>query len=259
MTEAQAAPAAPAPAPAKPSAMAHFMSILADRYLSLTLADTGATLILLLQAPIIGGVISVAWKNGVQDQRILNFILSLVAVWFGCVNASREVVKERPIFLREKRLGVPVSSYLLSKFMVLALIAFIQCLVLTLLVYSNVPGYKLSRITLMVYLYLGSLAGTSLGLLVSCCVKSQNTAVGIIPILLIPQVIFSEVVLGTKENRTEQFEIPMPVSWTYEALSSVWDSGWKVSDVLPTLFALPALCLCFLALAAFVLSFARED
>lgn len=258
MTEAQATPAAPPAEAPKPSAMGHFMSILADRYLSLTFADTGATLILLLQAPIIGGVISVAWKNGIQKQEILNFILALVAVWFGCVNASREVVKERPIFLREKRLGVPVSSYLLSKFMVLALIAFIQCLILTLLVYSNVPGYKLSRITLMVYLYLGSLAGTSLGLLVSCCVKSQNTAVGIIPILLIPQVIFSEVVLGTGD-RPENLEIPMPVSWTFEALSNVWDSGWKVTDVLPSLIALPALSLCFLALAAFVLSFARED
>lgn len=250
---------APAPSPQKPSLKGHYMSILADRYLSLTLADTGATLILLLQAPIIGGVITIAWKNGIQDQRIFNFILSLVAVWFGCVNASREVVKERAIFLREKRLGVPVSSYLLSKFIVLALVAFIQCLVLTLMVFYGVPSYKLSRVTLMLYLYFGSLAGTSLGLLVSSCVKSQNTAVGIIPILLIPQVIFSEVVLGTKENRPEQFEIPMPVSWTYEALSSLWDSGWKVSDVLPTLFALPALSMVFLALAAFVLSFARED
>jgi ABC transport system ATP-binding/permease protein len=253
------APASPPDQKNKSGSIGHFASILADRYLSLTLADTGATLILLLQAPIIGGVISFAWKNGVQDQKILNFILALVAVWFGCVNASREVVKERPIFLREKRLGVPVSSYLISKFAVLALVAFVQCLILTIMVYTNVPKYKLSRITLMLFLYAGALTGTSLGLLVSSCVKSQNTAVGLIPIVLIPQVIFSEAVLKSPENRPEEVEIIMPVAWTYEALKGLWESDWKIGEVLPTLIALPALSICFLGLAAFVLSFAREE
>jgi ABC transport system ATP-binding/permease protein len=235
----------------------HFTSILADRYLTLTLSDTGATLILLLQAPIIGAVIAVAWQDGVQNQEILNFILALVAVWFGCVNACREIVKERAIFLREKRLGVPVTAYLLSKFLVLALVAFIQCLILTLIVYTNVTGYKLSRVALMFYLYGGALAGTSLGLLVSACVKSQNTAVGLIPLILIPQVVFSEAVLG--DNRPEEFEIIMPVSWTYEALKELWNSSWELSQVLGTVIALPLISLCFLGLAAFVLNFAQED
>lgn len=239
--------------------LAYDTGILADRYLSIILADTGGTAILLLQAPIIGSFIAFAWKDGVQNAGILNFILALVAVWFGCVNGCREVVKERLIFLREKRLGVSVRAYLLSKFMVLALLAFIQCLTLTLIMYNGVPSYKLSRPSLFLLLYAASLAGTCLGLLISSVVKSQNTAVGLVPIVLIPQVIFSEVVLGSKKNRPEEVESVMPVAWTYEALNDLWGSDWQLSTVVASLVMLTLLSVSFLTVSAFVLKLSSEE
>ena len=89
-------------------------SILTARYVELKLADLGGSLILIAQAPLIGYLIRLAF-DGEKETLRLQFVLAMVAVWFGTFNACREVVKERLIFLRERRTGVPVRAYLLSK------------------------------------------------------------------------------------------------------------------------------------------------
>lgn len=239
--------------------MVHIAGVLAERYLSLTLADFGATFALLLQAPLVGLCIAAAWGEDIGNPGSLNFTLAFSSVLFGCVNAFREVVKERAIFLREKRIGVPVRSYILSKVLVLALIAFVQCVILTLFVHSQVPGYKLSRLSLMTYLLTGALAGTALGLLVSSAVRTQQAAVAWLPVVLVPQLIFNEVVLGSTKNRPEQLENILPVAWVYTGLSELWDSSWDGFIVVKSLLAPALLTLIFLALATALLSLARED
>lgn len=240
--------------------LSYDVGILADRYLSIVFADLGATAILLLQAPLIGFFVALAWSDGISNPSILLFILSLVAVWFGCVNASREVVKERPIFLREKRVGVSVGAYLLSKVLILALIAFLQCLILTLFVHLQLLSFKINPAALFLHLFLAALAGTSLGLLISSLAKSQNTAVLVIPLVLIPQVIFSDVVLPSgRPEVIDSVQWAMPVSWTYSALSELWSSSWSWEPVIGGLFSLLVLSGVFLFAAYAVLSIAEEE
>ncbi len=74
--------------------------ILADRYFDILLGDLKNTLLLLFQAPIIAGLIVLVWRNVEEPTNTLYFVLVLTSIWFGCSNASRELVKERAIFFR---------------------------------------------------------------------------------------------------------------------------------------------------------------
>ena len=80
--------------------------VLADRYFDILLGDLRNTLLLLCQAPIIAGLIVLVWRNVEQATTTLYFVLVLTSIWFGCTNASREIVKERAIFFRERMVGV---------------------------------------------------------------------------------------------------------------------------------------------------------
>lgn len=194
--------------------------ILADRYLDVILGDVRTTLLLLLQAPLIAALIVLRWNN-VNATDSLFFVLSLTAVWFGCVNAAREIVKEKRIFLRERMLNLNVGAYLYSKFKILALLNFLQCLALVGIVHyyvhlgSRVPCYFL-------ILLITSLAGTALGLLISSWVSSEDKAVGIVPLVIIPQILFSQFVLPQDliAGFAMWLEKLMIVKWSYDLFSA---------------------------------------
>jgi ABC-type multidrug transport system permease subunit len=199
--------------------------VLTSRYLDLKLADLGGTLILLLQAPFIGFLIGLGFP-GKKENATIDFILALVAVWFGCFNACREVVKERLIFLRERRAGVPVRAYLVSKVGFLAVLAALQCLVLLVLVSLKVD-LRGSLPLMFLSLFATAMSATCLGLLMSSVVKSQNSLIALVPIALIPQLIFSEVTIPSASVVVERIELAMMAAWGYDMLRELThDTSW---------------------------------
>lgn len=194
-------------------------SILTSRYVDLKLADLGGLFFLLVQAPLIGWLIGVAYEGKTQS-RTIDFILVIVAVWFGCFNACREVVKERLIFLRERRAGVTVRAFLVSKVLVLTVFAALQCLVLLIMVARTVR-MESSLPLLYVGLLTTCLTATALGLLLSSVVRSQNSLIALVPIALIPQLIFSEVTLGTTSPLVKRIELGMIAAWGLDLLDAL--------------------------------------
>lgn len=194
-------------------------SVLTSRYVDLKLADLGGLFFLLVQAPLIGWLIGIAYE-GKSQSRTIDFILVIVAVWLGCFNACREVVKERLIFLRERRAGVTVRAYLVSKVLVLSVFAALQCLVLLLMVWRSV---RMESSLPLVYLALLTtcLTATALGLLLSSVVHSQNSLIALVPIALIPQLIFSEVTLGTTSPLVKRIELGMIAAWGLDVLDEL--------------------------------------
>ena len=100
--------------------------VLAARYRDCLLGDLGGLFLLLAQAPLIGWLCAVVWGSIERDTPALYFVLCLAAVWFGCINACREIVKERRILERERLFGVRPRDYVLSKVWVLATLGAIQ-------------------------------------------------------------------------------------------------------------------------------------
>src|SRR6266851_4609116 len=98
---------------------------LTRRYMEVLSRDKFNLLILFGQAPIIAFLtFFVVGKNDPRD--FAYFILALVSIWFGTSVAARELVKERPIFRRERMVNLGLSPYVASKLFVLSSIVGLQ-------------------------------------------------------------------------------------------------------------------------------------
>ena len=66
-------------------------------------------------------------------------MLVLATLWFSLTNAAREIVKERPIYLRERLINLRLFPYLLSKVGVLTVLGVLQVLALFWIVRLKTP------------------------------------------------------------------------------------------------------------------------
>ena len=197
-------------------------SILSDRYLDVLLGDPGSLLLLLIQAPLIGALVAGVWSNVRTDSLSLYFVLALSAFFLGAVNAAREIVKERALFLRERMYNLSAGAYVVSKLRVQGTSMVLQCTLLTIIVHRYVP-LEVSPVVLGLALVASALTGTVVGLFVSAVVRSADKAVMMVPLLVIPQILFSRLMLpgGDLHNWTQAVQKLMPVYWTFELLQSV--------------------------------------
>src|SRR5437764_14413311 len=67
------------------------------------------------------------------------FIMSFVAVLFGCNNSAREIVKEIQIYRRERMVNLGITPYLFSKVLVLGFLCLFQCPILVIAVNAISP------------------------------------------------------------------------------------------------------------------------
>lgn len=184
------------------------LGILTRRYLELVLADKRNLALLLLQAPIIGLLlVLVSRGDGLTSGRIeakkLIFMLATTGVWFGVINSAREICKEATVLRRERLAGLHAGPYVLSKLIVLKLLVLVQA---ALLVGVVAAATKLPRAGVLlpplleIYLtiVLSGVAGIALGLCISAIATTPDKATSLIPIVLVPQVLFAGIMFGLK-------------------------------------------------------------
>jgi hypothetical protein len=220
-------------------------SILSDRYLDVILGDPGALLLLAVQAPLIGGLVAGVWSNLRDDSLSLYFVLALSAFFLGAVNSAREIVKERALFLRERMYNLSAGAYVVSKLRVQGISMVVQCTLLTLIVDRFVP-LEVHPVVLGLSLVAVALCGTVVGLFISAVVGSADKAVMLVPLVVIPQILFSELLLpgGRLQNWTRVLQKLMPVHWTFELLQSVRATdtdGWTVAGAVAMLVGMAGL------------------
>ncbi len=177
--------------------------ILCRRYVELIAADRKNLALLLLQAPVIGLLLvlvsnSQGLTGGRIDAKKLVFMLATSGVWFGVINAAREICKEAPIFRRERLAGLRAGPYVASKLVVLFALVLVQSALLVGVVALRVElpddGILLPPF-LEIYgtIALAGLAGVGLGLAVSAVAATPDKATSFIPIVLVPQVVLAGV------------------------------------------------------------------
>lgn len=206
--------------------------VLAARYRDSLLGDKGSVVLLLAQAPLIGWLCTVVWGSIEQDTPTLYFVLCLSAVWFGCINACREIVKERAIFERERLFGLRPGAYVLSKLQVLGGLGVIQVLLLQGTVEWRLVQLRGPMGVELLALFGASLAGTALGLLISGLSPTQERAVFAVPLLILPQILFSELAIPSDafSDVVATVEKAMPVHWAYRVFqeSTALEPRWSV-------------------------------
>ena len=184
--------------------------------MDILLGEPFTTLILLAQAPLIAGFIVLAWKDA-KESATLHLFLCLAALWIGCMNACREIVKERPILRRERKVGLSVLPYVFSKLWVLGVMDLVGCVAMVWMVHQWV-GLSGSRLALCMVLWLTALAGTTLGLAVSALSSSSDQAVGLVPLVVLPQILFSKAFLpdGGSAGVSRMLENVTLLGWSYD-------------------------------------------
>jgi ABC-type multidrug transport system ATPase subunit len=180
--------------------------VLSVRYLDLLLQDRKNLFILLIQAPVIAYLMTLVARSDALvgkradslDAKTVLFMLSTVAVWFGIINAARAIARESPVLRRERLAGLRVGAYVLSKVLVLSLLVAVQSAA-TLAVLGAVVRFPAMGAAmdgwweLFVTTSLTSLAGLSLGLAISAWARTPDRAISMVPLALIPQILFSGV------------------------------------------------------------------
>jgi signal transduction histidine kinase len=154
-------------------------------------------------------------------------MLALALTQAGTFAASYEIVKERPIFQRERAVNLSVWAYVLSKVVVLSLFAVFQVagmlLLLSFFVDLNVTGVvflDLSILEIFISLYLAILASIAFGLLISSLVPSTDVVLYIILAQLFVQIVLTGALFPVDRNI---FSYATPGYWATDSLSSIVD------------------------------------
>lgn len=194
------------------ASFAHQFMIVTERAFELSLRDKRNLAIVLAQAPLIAIIlVAVSTKWAFSDFSVplmktqsVAFALSIVAVWFGLINAIREITKERVIVDRERLAGLRVDSYILAKMLPLGTLVAIQCLVLVAISsmktgWSPINVVASSPVDTFISLTLIGICSVGVALVVSALVANEDRAMSAIPFLLIPQFLLAGVTfsLGT--------------------------------------------------------------
>ena len=167
---------------------------------------------------------SIEFGSGGDAQKIL-FIMAFAAVMFGCINGAREIVKEAPVYRRERTVNLGIAPYMFSKIAVLGTLCLLQSLILVSLVYLKAPFHHSIILPPFLEIYitmaLTSLAGLMIGLTISAIVPNNDRAMSLVPLALLPQVIFSGVIFSL--DQPQLLQIPgalFPARWAMAAMGS---------------------------------------
>ena len=170
------------------------------RYIKLIANDVQQLILLFAQAPIVAVLLTIVATEDLyssyDDTKAILFSLGCASIWLGLMNSVQEICKEKVILQKEHMSDLKLPTYLLSKFIVQGLLAFIQATIMV-FIFQKIVGSSSYSILIDSYwdiqiiCFLSILCSSSLGLCVSAIVKNSNIAMSIIPLILVPQLLFS--------------------------------------------------------------------
>ena len=208
------------------------LALLTQRYFQITQRDRVNLALALLTAPI--GISLIILAVGNKDPLVLGngsepslapsalrvlFVFTCAALWVGLSSSLQEIVKESAIYLRERLVNLGLFAYLGSKIVILSGLALLQTLLMAMVILlgfkSPQPELIAWPLGLVITTFLTLLTSISLGLLVSAVVRNSSQANSALPLLLLPQIIFSGVLFKMEG-------IASKVSWL---MLSRWSVG----------------------------------
>ncbi|MFZ4766737.1 MAG: ABC transporter permease, partial [Roseimicrobium sp.] len=173
------------------------------------------------------------------------FLTLVVSMFLGLTNSADEIIRDRPMLNRERNHNLRIGYYIVGKLLALSTFAFIQC-VIYLLIGNAILELREMFLVHLSWMFLTAITGVCMGLLVSTVVHDIRTALNIIPLLLIPQIILGGALIkyeemnrnldlvyairkwtdkdtaGEPENASK-LKVPfichfMPLRWSYESV-----------------------------------------
>jgi ABC-type multidrug transport system ATPase subunit/ABC-type multidrug transport system permease subunit len=165
-----------------------------------------------------------------DNLRVFIFLATIISMFLAMTNSVDEIIKDAAILLRERMLNIRNTAYYASKFITL----FTFCLVqnaLFLAVAFPILGLKELYLPYLGFMTIVSFNGIAIGLFISALPNlSTKAAFNIVPLLLIPQIIFAGALIPYSQmdhlKIHKDREIPevcqfIPSRWAYEGLLTI--------------------------------------
>lgn len=156
------------------------------------------------------GILNALSQYASPHTDALLFFSIVIAAWLGLNNSARDLVADRRrLYVRERLAGLKRGAFLASKAVVHTLIGAVQLLLLLLVlqIFQYTAQQELASelkdtwfpwlFCVMLSVYVCALG---LGLLISALVKSEEAAVALLPLLIMPQLLISAVGTGESEK-----------------------------------------------------------
>jgi ABC transport system ATP-binding/permease protein len=176
--------------------------ILCQRYLTLVAADRKTLLLLLALAPLLGLLDFVIWKRTMLDPVLgdvgsamsMVFMSCIMGMLVGTLGSVREIVKEKEIYKRERMVSLKLFPYVASKVAVGTLFAIYSGFILFLFRviavdygFLSAQGYLQLLVTMIFIVF----SGMMWGLLVSSVAPTEDRAMLLAILVIIPQIVFA--------------------------------------------------------------------
>jgi len=174
------------------------------------------------------------WQNGTEQYTYFSnenipqyiFISIIVSIFLGLTVSAEEINKDKEILSRETFLNLSRNSYLLSKITILFSISAIQSLMFV-YIGNSILEIKGMWFEYWMVLFTTACVSNLVGLNISSAFNSAKVIYIIVPLLIIPQLLFSGVIVKFDKlhpSLSDATKVPwvgnMMVSrWAYEALT----------------------------------------
>ncbi len=217
------------------------LGIFFKRDLKSKLTNRQYLIITLFEAPLLAGILAffmkyldVNYLNNDLEYTFFNsenipqylFISVIVALFIGLTTSAEEIIGNLKILQREKFLNLSKGSYLFSKIGIMFMISAIQTL-FYILVGNSVLEIKGMFLSHWLILFSTSCFANLLGLNISSSFNSVKVIYILIPICIIPQLLFSGIIVPFDKLHpyfSSKSEVPiignvMASRWAYEAMA----------------------------------------
>jgi ABC transport system ATP-binding/permease protein len=223
------------------------LATLVSRHTRIVLADPGyAAFLLLIPLLLAGLALAVPGEAGLgppgaadpTEPTQMLVLLFVGAAFTGGACGAREIVAERPIFLRERAAGLRPRAYGLSKLLVFGVIVAVQAVLLVAGTLAVKPGpadavlLGHQAVELIVAVWLTAFASCALSLLVSAWVKSSEQVMPLLVVLVMAQLVLCGGMIPVTDRPVlEQLAWLAPARWGYAAGASTVDVRSHVPGV----------------------------
>ncbi len=204
------------------------------------LSNTQYMLINMLEAPVLAFVLALfikyyptarggdhiyVFRENLNFPQYL-FISVVVAIFLGLTVSAEEIIKDQKILKRERYLNLSKGSYLMAKIGIMFVISFIQS-VCFVGIGNSILEVKGMFLPFWAVLFSTSCFANVLGLNISATFNSAKVIYIIIPILIIPQLLFSGIIVRfdrlypafASQSRVPLIGNIMVSRWAYEAMA----------------------------------------
>jgi ABC-type multidrug transport system fused ATPase/permease subunit len=161
------------------------------------------------------------------DVAITLFVFAIYGIMVGALSQMREIVKDGPVYKRERLVNLKIFPYVMSKLWVAVLLAIYHTTAFVVVRYLvfDMPGGVQELVIIFITMFLATIAGMMLGLFASAFAPNPNSAPLMAILLILPQMVLGGALIPLPHSITALISS----RWAFEAFVSTTGAGSDVA------------------------------